>query len=116
MLRVDAKVKADLSGVSSKVARLSKDQGLGSFLASEAARGMDKFVPMRTGSLANSAQAKPFKVTYSMPYAQRVYHGSGLRFTTDKHPNATAYWDRAYVAAGGAKALGEAGTSYMRSH
>lgn len=113
-LKVDAKVKANMSGVSSKVSRISKDSGLGTFLASEAARGMDKFVPMRTGALAASVRPSAFKVSYGMPYARYAYYGQGKRFTTDKHPNATAYWDRAYVAAGGARQLGEAGTNYLK--
>ena len=116
MLKVEAKTKANMSGVSSKVSRISKDSGLGTFLASEAMKGMAKFVPMRTGQLAYSGRVQPFRVTYSTPYANRVYHGSGMRFTTDKHPNATAYWDRAYVAAGGARQLGEAGTNYLKGH
>ena len=116
MLKVKATVKANMSGVSPKTSKISQDSGLGSILASEAAKGMDKFVPMRTGALAASVQASPFKVTYNTPYAKYAYRGKKKRFSTDKHPNATAFWDRAYVAAGGAKQLGEIGTKYVRTH
>lgn len=113
MLKVDAKVTANMSGVSAKLSKIAKDKGLGTFLASEAAKGMDKFVPMRTGQLAGSATPSPFKVTYSAPYAVYVYNGRGKKFSHDKHPNATAHWDEAYKAAGGASELGEAGTKYL---
>lgn len=116
MLKVDAKVKANMSGISSKLSRASKDQGLGMALATEAAKGMDKFVPMRTGALAAYAQPSSFRVTYSTPYAIYAYKGRNMTYSTDKHPNATSYWDRAYIAAGGAKQLGEVGTAYLRSH
>ena len=114
MLKVDAKVKDNMSGVPSKVSRISSFSGLGYRLAADAARGMDKYVPKRTGQLSYSAAITPFKVFYETPYARRVYYGNNLRFSTDKHPNATARWDRAYVAAGGAKELGEAATKYLR--
>lgn len=116
MLKVDAKVKANMSGVSSKLSRISKNSGLGYKLASDAALGMDKFVPKRTGQLSYSAAIMPFKVFYETPYARWVYYGNNLRFSTDKHPSATARWDRAYVAAGGARQLGEAGTKYLKGH
>lgn len=114
MLKVDAKIKANMSGISSKLSKVSTDKGLGLFLANEAARGMDKFVPYRTGALSSFTVIKPFSVAYGVPYATYVYHGRGKAFNTNKHPNAQAYWDRAYIAAGGAKQLGEAGTNYLK--
>ena len=116
MLRVEAKVKANMSGVASKVKHIASNRGLGMFLAGEAARGMDKFVPMRTGALASSASVSAFKVHYETPYAKYAYRGQGKKFSTDKHPNATAYWDRAYVASGGVEKLAKVGTAYLRSH
>lgn len=116
MLKVKAKTK--LSGISSKVSKIAKDKGLGRVLASEAAMGMDKFVPMRTGALAASVSldSAGFKVTYNAPYAVYVYNGKNKKFSTDKHPNASPFWDRAYKAAGGDKQLAEVGTAYLRSH
>lgn len=107
-------VKADMGGVGKKLAAICKDKGLGKVLAETALAGMDKYVPYREGALASSAQAEPFAVTYSTPYARRVYYGNEMKFTRDHHPNATAEWDRAYVIAGGAKQLGEAGTNYLK--
>lgn len=116
MLKVDAKVKANLSGVPSKLSRISKDSGLGTFLASQAAKGMDKFVPKRTGALAGSAVISPFKVSYVAPYAIYVYHGRGKNFSKNGNPNAQAYWDRAYMDSGGAEQLGTDGTNYLKGH
>lgn len=109
-----SKVRADMSGISSKLARIAKDSGLGSFLASEAAKGMSKYVPRRTGALSHSAQASPFKVTYSMPYARRVFYGVGLNIRTDVNPLASARWSDKYVEEGGAEELGKVGTAYLK--
>lgn len=118
MLKVDAKAKANMSGVASKVSRISKDKGLGRVLASQASMGMDKFVPKRTGALAASVSVdiSGFKVIYNAPYAVYVYNGRGKKFNRDKNPNATARWDEAYKAAGGDRQLAEVGTAYLRSH
>lgn len=115
MLKVNAKVKAVMSGVSSKVSEISKDQGLGMFLAETAADGMDKYVPYRTGALAASATASPFKVSYVAPYAVYIYNGRSVKLTRDKHPLATPHWDRAYAIVDGRK-LGKAGTDYLKGH
>lgn len=118
MLKVDAKTKANTSGISSKISKISKDKGLGRVLANQAATGMDKFVPKRTGALATSVSLdlSGFKVIYNAPYAVYVYYGKGKNFNKDGHPSAQPYWDRAYMSAGGAKQLGEVGTAYLRSH
>lgn len=105
---------ADMSGVKAKVRSICNNRQLGTFLASEAQKGMDKYVPMRTGALAQSASVSPFKIRYNMKYATYPYHGRNMTFTKDKHPNATSYWDRAYAIADGQK-LGEAGTRFLKT-
>lgn len=118
MFSIDAKVKANMTGVSSKIKKISKDRGLGRVLASQAAMGMDKFVPKRTGALAASVSVNSsgFKIAYNAPYAVYVYNGRGKKFNRDKNLNASPRWDEAYVSAGGGKQLGEVGTAYLRSH
>lgn len=103
----------DMSGVAAKVRKIATDKRLGSFLANEAADGMDKYVPMRTGQLAHSARPLPFKVRYIAPYAIYPFTGYGMTFRKDKHPLATSRWDRAYAAAEGEK-LGRLGTEYVK--
>jgi len=70
-----------------------------------AAEYMDPFVPMRTGRLASSASAGTEGgvgvVEYAAPYAGQVYHGDGWRFSRERHPLASAHWDRAMIAAAG---------------
>lgn len=113
-MKLKANVKVDMGNVPSKVRKVATSKPLGTFLATEAQKGMDKYVPKRTGALAGSATITPFHVTYNAPYATYPYHGRGMTFSLDKNPNATSFWDRAYAIADGQK-LGEAGTRFVRS-
>ena len=106
-------VKISMSGVASKVENIASNKRLGRFLANEAADGMDKYVPMRTGALAGSVTVSPFKVTYNAPYAVYMYNGRSMRLTRDKHPLATPKWDRAYAIVDGGK-LGKAGSKFLK--
>ena len=96
-----AKVTVDIGGVAAKIAKLHSSSALGTFAASEAMRGMDKYVPARTGVLAGTAFASPWKVTYPQSYAIYPYNGRGT-IRQDMHPNATAHWDEAWFSAEGA--------------
>lgn len=88
-------ISVDVSGVPAKVGSIKSDRGVGLHAASEAAMLMDKYVPMRTGALASSADtSRPFFVTYGMPYADYVYEGSHMRFSKEHHPAAMAHWER----------------------
>ena len=106
-------VTINMSGVSSKLDRIATDRGLGIFLATEAASGMDQYVPFRDGALSASAMPEPFSVTYGVPYAAKLYYGTDLNISRQGHPNATALWDKAYKAAKGGD-LARAGTRYVR--
>lgn len=112
-ISIKINVKSETANVASKIQKIASNKALGTFLASEAAKGMDKYVPKRTGYLAGSESTSPFKVTYNAPYAVYVYNGRGMNFAQDKHPNATAKWDRAYAIADGSK-LGKAGTKFLK--
>lgn len=102
-------VSVDFFGVPKKLRAISKDPRLGAVASSEAARLMNKFVPMRTGALSESADAsKPWTVTYSMPYARRIYYGDGFNFSKEMHPNARSRWDRGIDKEALAKKLTEA--------
>lgn len=106
-------MRVDMSGVRAKIRKICTDRRLGSFLASEAQRGMDKYVPMRTGALARSASVQPFRVRYGMRYAKDVFYGEHRTFSKQKHPLARARWDRGYAEASG-RELGKAGTEYLK--
>lgn len=105
-----ASVTVDVSGVARKLAQIEGDTAFGTFLATEARDGMERYVPYDTGRLRTSAVAEPFAVTYDTPYARRVHEGRGMTFRT---PGTTAHWERAYAAAHGQE-LGDAGTRYLK--
>ena len=109
-----SKVRADMSGVAAKIAKIKNNQGLGKELADTAMRGMDKFVPYRSSQLATSVQSAPFKVTYNTVYARRIYNGEGFRFRKNDHPLAQAKWDEGYIEAGGREQLAQVGTDYLK--
>lgn len=107
-----ATVTLDLDGILRKVDRIKSDEGLGLFMATEAMKGMSPYVPFRNGYLDASAEAEPFAVTYSMSYAGRVYHGTSLNFSKERHALATAEWGMAYAEAHGQE-LARAATAYL---
>lgn len=117
MLKVNAKVTANMAGVPAKVSRIAKNRSLQQYLASQAAMGMDKFVPYRSGALAASVSvgADGTYITYNTPYARRMYYGDSFKFSHDQHPAAQAHWDDAYKASGGTEQLGEDGTKFLET-
>lgn len=66
------------------------------FLDSEVLKDSAPFVPMRTGFLMNSGpigtKLGSGEVIYNAPYARRVYYGTYMHFSKDKHPQACAQW------------------------
>lgn len=88
-------VYVKLSGVQAKVRSICENPKLGLVASAESARLMDKYVPMRTGNLAGSVDTtKPWQVSYTMPYARRIYYGDGFNFSKEMHPNARSRWDK----------------------
>ncbi len=59
------------------------------------------YVPMDTGTLDQTVNITKDYVEYKTPYAKRMYYGARINFSKDKHPLATAKWDKAMVAAKG---------------
>lgn len=87
------KVNADMDGVAKKIRKIGNDDQVGYFMASEFKRLMSPFTPRVHGTLEDTAQVEPFKITYVQPYSKYIYYGDGFNFSTDKHPNATSRWD-----------------------
>lgn len=87
------KVTTDMDGVAKKVNKICKDDSVGYFMATELKRLMSPYTPRRNGTLEDTAQIEPFKITYVQPYSKYIYYGDGFNFSTDKHPNATSRWD-----------------------
>ena len=66
------------------------------FLDGEVLKDSAPYVPMRTGNLMNSGQLGTTigsgEIVYNAPYARRMYYGTSLNFSKDKHPQACAQW------------------------
>lgn len=68
---------------------------------------MDKYVPFDTGALAETvvidgnvtSNVSESYITYTQPYAHRIYEGDDFDFQTDKHELATSHWDKQMVTA-----------------
>lgn len=60
-------------------------------------RMMDKYVPYLNGPLSRTAEVTAKGVTYVQPYARYQYVGEDFNHTTEVHPLATAYWDKAMM-------------------
>jgi hypothetical protein len=78
----------------------------------------DPFVPMDTGLLAHDAidylvEGDAGIIHHKAPYASRIYYGEGYRFSKEKHPLASAQWDKAAIAAGKDKDLMESVQNYI---
>lgn len=97
----------------SEIKQVLHGSRLGQFAANEAMKGMDEYVPYRTGQLADSASAKPWQVSYSANHARPVYYGTRKRFNRAMHAKACALWGDAYAKGNGAK-LARAMTNYLK--
>lgn len=80
---------------------ITNDDRVGMFLAETFQRYANDYVPMDTGMLSQNYITEPFKVTYTQPYAYKMYRGVGFNFKKHMHPNATALWDLATMQAHG---------------
>ena len=72
------------------------------------------YVPMRYGLLDQNVDINDQFVHYKQPYAKRMYEGVNLNFSKEKHPLATAYWDKAMMAAKGGQLVNDI-TNYIKS-
>ena len=83
------------------------------FFTNECAKAMDRFVPFDNGDLAGTviqngqptANVTANTITYDQEYAKVVYYGirkgKPIRIHTDKHADATTYWDKRMWSAKG---------------
>lgn len=75
------------------------NERVGIFTAETCARYFNQYVPMEKGNLSQTYTTEPYKITYEMPYAHRIYTGTNFNFSKQQHPLATSYWDKAAYAA-----------------
>lgn len=97
------KLNKSASEISNRI--LGKKTAL--FAADELNKLMFDYVPMDTGSLARNVDVTATDsvgtVHYTSPYAVYQYYGEGFAFSKNKHPLATARWDKAMMQQKGAQ-------------
>ncbi len=57
-------------------------------------RLISPYTPFQTGNLMEDVTVTAEGIKYNSPYAHRMYTGDGFNFCTDKHPLASAHWDK----------------------
>lgn len=82
------------------------------FLIDTCANHMDKYVPMRTGTLSSSVLKTSHSIIYNTPYAAYQYYGvskngKDLNYSTEKHEYAGPYWDKRMMTAEGNEVISE---------
>ncbi|MEA4831000.1 hypothetical protein SDC9_103596 [bioreactor metagenome] len=65
------------------------------FAANEWKRLYTPWVPYRTGTLSQQTTITPGEISHTVPYAYKTYNGIGMHFRKNKHPLASAEWDKA---------------------
>lgn len=113
---IKVSVDFDGSGISRKLGGISENSKLGKFLASEAASGMDRYVPKRQSVLRGSVKTDvPFEVSYNTPYAHYIWegkskNGAALKYT---EPGAVSHWDKHYAKSHG-RELAKAAEEFIK--
>lgn len=97
-------VKVSVSGLDASA--LALDDRDMRRLAVAAQRGMDKYVPMDTGTLRESASPMPSGVHYAVEYASYAEDPRGT-IHTDKNPIAVAHWPEHYDELGAPEVVDE---------
>lgn len=116
-----ATVKVDMSGVSAKMNKIKSNRLLGLHLNVEAAKGMERYVPVRDNALRESVDtSKPFMVSYTMPYAHYIWNGISynkkgeavgeLKYT---EPGTLSHWEEHYQKSHG-RELAKSATDFIR--
>lgn len=98
---VKVKVYVDDSQLREKLTKLTKDDETMLEIHNLYAKMMDPYVPFLEGPLSQTIEVTPQSVKYTQPYAHYQYVGEGFNHTLDYHPLASAYWDKAMMAARG---------------
>lgn len=95
-MKIDIKVNLNKLQI---VEKIDNDE-FWKFAATQWHRLITPFTPMRTGILFESVIITPGVIEYTEPYAHHVYdrktkNDKKINFRKDKHPLASAEWDKA---------------------
>ncbi len=88
-INVKASLKLDTSAIAGKLTHNNK---VGTFLASEWHKLISPFTPKQTGNLIEGKIIKPYAIQYTAQYANKMYFGKTFNFRKDKNPKATSFW------------------------
>ena len=101
--KVTVKVNVDLKKAG--ISKITDDVKL--FAVNDMFRLMSPYVPMESGTLFETVDRSTKGVLYKSIYARYQYNGVNFHFNHDpnKHPLATAKWDKAMLAAHGDKLM-----------
>lgn len=93
IIRTD--VKVNLDGITQRVESVIHSDETMTEVHREFANIINPWIPYDTGRLADKdVRINAEGVTYYAPYASKNYYGDDIHHKTDKHPLATAYWDK----------------------
>lgn len=96
---IDVRFSINVSRVNVNARAISEkagnDRAFWTFAATEWHRLYAPYVPMREGFLTDNVIIRPKEIEHAVPYARRMYNGTGFHFSKDQHPKASAKWDQA---------------------
>lgn len=92
-----SKITISLKGLLDEATLKKRVDNAVAAVAQRVVKDCDPFVPFDTGRLAGSVkvtgQGAERQVTYTAPYAKKLYEGGpGMQFNTKKHPQAGSHW------------------------
>ena len=92
---IKTNVNINLNSIESKLSQTLNDPNTMTEVHQEFANVINPWIPKNTGRLADGdVRVDATGVTYYAPYASKCYYGDDIPFRTDKHPLATAHWDK----------------------
>jgi len=94
-------VKGELNegSVFNKLNEITHNVGVMIDISQKIVEAIDPYVPCDTGRLSEDVDfvhsyTEGTLIKYNAPYASKCYYGDDIAFHKDKHPLATAHWDK----------------------
>ena len=94
-MKIETTVKVNLQGVQSRLENAINSPDTMTEIHQDFAKTINPWIPKDTGRLADKdVRITAEGVTYYAPWAEKNYYGDDIHHRTDKHPLATAHWDK----------------------
>ena len=96
---INITVKLDKASVFNKTQAITHNVGVMIDISSKAVEIIEPYVPYDTGELKDDVDyvyslTEGSQIVYNADHASRCYYGDDINFHKDKHPLATAHWDK----------------------